>query len=296
MDMEDQDHSGRCMKVCVWKTGHEIADTVAEAVVQCFRTEKRGNNLVHSFGPSIADCAELHHTDEIINGLPNADVHIGYGVLRGMDEVFRACDKAGKPWFNIDKGYWKSGHYDGYYRISLRGTQQTFGLDKLKPDYERWDKLGLEIFPQVKRESYSLICPPTQAVDAFFEVDKNSDDCWIHDSYRHATGNFKVRTKEAANVRQRDNNNLQHKLDECHKVITFNSSVGWEALRQGIPVVSDPDHSIVGAYQKMLDIDLSKDSNERRKFFAIQCGLQLTLDEIRSGKLWPLLQTLLTIN
>lgn len=277
------------MKIAVWRTGHEIADTVAEVVVQCFRTEKRGNNLVHSFGSSIADCAELHHTDEIINGLPNADIHIGYGILRGMDEVFRACDKAGKPWFHIDKGYWKPGHYDGYYRISLRGTQQTFGLDRLKPDYERWDAFGLSINTKLPTErrltQLRLVCPPTDYVAAFF----GTDERYWSTMNAGNTSEYLFRRKDCDRPLQQD-------LNATKEVITFNSSVGWEALRQGIPVVSDPDHSIVGAYQKMLDIDLSKDSNERRKFFAIQAGLQLRLDEFKSGALWPLLQTLLTIN
>lgn len=266
------------MKIAVWKTGHIIADTVAEVVVQCFRTEKRGSNLVHSFGSSIADCTELHHTSEIVNGLPDADIHIGYGILRNMDKVFRECDLLGKPWFNIDKGFWKPGHYDGYYRISLNGTQQTTGLDKIKPDYERWDKLGLEVLPAKEpRPDFCLICPPTEYVQDFFgkwKVEIPVERTW------------KYRRKD-------DATQLQDDLNKASEIVTFNSSVGWEALRQGIPVVSDPNHSIIGAYRKMVDKDISKDLDERRKLFALMSSLQLTLEEMRSGKLWPLLQKLL---
>lgn len=259
------------MKICVWRTGHEISDTVAEAVYWGLMSiTDHALLLVQSTPESIQ-----HYTEY-------ADLHIGYGILRGMDEVFKACDKAGKPWFNIDRGYWKPGHYDGYYRISLRGTQQTFGLDKLKPDYERWDSLGLEIREPLLLQEIgpSLLCPPTNDVCKFFNTIP-----W------NCSGPLKeclVREKGCERP-------LEFDLQLCSQVITFNSSVGWEALRQGIPVVSDPTHSIIGAYQKMLDIDLSKDSNERRKFFAIQAGLQLRLDEFKQGLLWPLLKRLLDL-
>lgn len=251
------------MKIAVWKTGHEISDTVAEAI-------EYGLNAKHyvTYDPSLKEIVDYH------------DLHIGYGILRGMDDVFRACDKAGKPWFNMDRGYWKPGHYDGYYRISLRGTQQTFGLDKLKPDYERWDRLGIEILPMKSHGEHILFCPPTKDVANFFNY---GGDQFL------PQWNIKLREKNSAIP-------LQDDLNQASKVFTFNSSVGWEALRQGIPVVSDPTHSIVGAYQKLLDKSIHADSNARRDLFALMAGLQLQLSEIRSGKLWPLLQNLLTIN
>lgn len=250
------------MKIAVWRTGHEIADTIAEAVYEGLK--ECGVSVVVAEGG----------TEAI------GDMAIGYGILRNMDKVFRSYQEAKKPWFNIDRGYWKPGHYDGYYRVSLRGTQQTTGLDKLKPDYERWDALGLEILPVVEKRCGNLVCPPTPKVDKFFKVSP-----WFIESDNTDLWRFKDCERP-----------LQKDLDNVAKVITFNSSVGWEALRQGIPVISDPTHSIVGAYQKMLDKDLSKDSKCRRDLFALMAGLQLRLDEIKSGALWPLLQTLLTIN
>lgn len=264
------------MKIAVWRTGHEIADTVAEAVYE---------------GLKINNCAvSLHSTSELEESLVDqAEVHIAYGILRGCSDVFKSAERRNKNYVEIDRGYWLPAHYSGYYRISINGTQQTFGLDKLKPDYERWDKLGLSIDTKLPTErrltQLRLVCPPTDYVAAFFGTDERY---W---STMNA-GN----TSEYLFRRKNCDRSLQQDFNATKEVITFNSSVGWEALRQGIPVVSDPEFSILGAYQKMLDIDLSKDSNERRKFFAIQCSLQRTLSEIREGQLWPLLQTLLTIH
>lgn len=272
------------MKIAVWRTGHEVADRVAEAVYEGLKKN------------SSCECVKRQtecEPRELESAIAEAEIHICYGILRGADAIFRMAAATNKRWFNIDKGYWKPGHYNGYYRISLRGTQQTFGLDGLKPHYERWDALGLEIMPAKEMHgNHTLMIPPTNYVCEWFDINSNN---WIaqtgHDECLANRNNY------SAHARHKDDESpLQNQLDNCSRVTTFNSSVGWEALRQGIPVVSDPTHSIVGAYQKMLDIDLSKDSNERRKFFAIQAGLQLRLDEIKSGALWHLLQTLLTIN
>lgn len=254
------------MKIAVWKTGHEIADRIAEAVYE---------------GLSKSDCNASPPLDALnqYHGayINIADIHIGYGILRGMDKVFHACQRTGKPFFHIDKGYWNPGHYDGYYRISLNGTQQTFGLDRLEPDYERWDALGIDILPSIKCHGRQLLCPPTSHVAAFFP--KTIIPIKLPNIERH----------------KGCERTLQSDLEICGEVATFNSSVGWEALRQGIPVISDPTHSIVGAYQKLLDKPLHADSNERRKLFALMAGLQLRLDEIKSGQLWPLLHKLLSL-
>jgi hypothetical protein len=47
-------------------------------------------------------------------------------------------------------------------------------------------------------------------------------------------------------------------FDGVSRVITYNSSVGIEALRQGIPVISDPVNSSIGSYligKNYLDFD-----------------------------------------
>lgn len=261
------------MKIAVWKTNHAIADTVAEAI---------------KIGIPNAICCDASSTNQIerfaAGNSERIDGHVGYGILRGMSAVFNACDKAGKPWFNIDRAYWKPGHYDGYYRVSLHGTQQTTGLDKLEPDYARWDRLGLDCGSRAMQGDKVLVCPPTDHVHDFF----NLGERWTNNSEESYGGNAIVRNKGSSI-------DLQEDLNRSKKVYTFNSSVGWEALRQGIPVVSDPTHSIVGAYQKMLDRSIHDDYNERRRLFSIMAGLQLTLEEMKQGLLWPLLNRLLSI-
>lgn len=278
------------MKIAVWRTGHPIADTVAEAILVWLRTTPHGIYDNHT------SCL-IKENGQLSQSIENADIHIGYGILRGMDKVFHECQKRNKPFILLDRGYWKPGHYDGYYRISLNGTQQTFGFDKLKPDYVRWGALGLDIcdgfdyrgpFQRSDTQRMTvLVCPQTEHVRNFFRkafVYKRTDvDLW---------GLERIRKKDGQNIP------LDFELSRTLKVITFNSSVGWEALRQGIPVISDPEHSIVGAFlhhhgKKTFDLATEEGQHLRRELFATQAALQLRLDEIRAGLLWPLIERLL---
>lgn len=255
------------MKIAVWGPypKHEIARTVASAVLDGL--EASGNPAT-----IYLDADEVFY---------DADVHIGYGILRGIGDVFHEARKRNQAFVLIDNGYWKPGHYDGYYRISLNGTQQTTGLDKLEPDYDRWDALGLEILPYKHRDFplRMMACPPTDYVRSFF-----GNDCW---PTKWPEDLYLVRTKETKRL-------LQEDLDNTRAVTTFNSSVAWEALRQGIPVVSDPNHSIIGSYMKHVDTMSQMTIDNRRRLFSLMASLQLTLEEIRSGKLWPLIQRLLS--
>lgn len=236
----------------ILRTGHIIADTVASALEEG----------LYGYNPTIGS--------------------VGYGILRGTAQSFRGCDKDKIPWFNIDRGYFKPGHYDGYYRVSMCGTQQT-NLRNFEPDYARLEALGIS-FPKpcsINSNPHTLIVPPTDAVSAFFNIK------WKTPIYNDSA----VIVREKGCLRP-----LQEDLNNCLRVVTFNSSIGWEALRQGIPVYSDPDHSIVGAYQKTLDKPLHLDYKERIKLFAIMAGLQLTLQEIRDGKICQLLEKLMSLS
>lgn len=246
------------MKICIWRTGHEIADTVADAVNEAVPADKLFLDL---------------DTDEVFP--LEADVHIGYGILRDMDTVWRECERHNKPYFIVDRGYWKPGHYDGYYRVSLCGTQQTSGWPE--PDYARWDTLGLEIEPYRERSGYTLVCPPTAHVDEFFDV-----KWWCEPK-----PNMLYRPKDCKR-------SLEDDLAGASRVSTFNSSVAWEALRRGIPMQSDSEYSMLGAWIRAKNLDnIAAVMDSRRELFATQAAMQMTLEEMRRGRLFPLIQKLL---
>lgn len=270
------------MKIAVWKTGHEIADMVADAVAEGSWRAGQSAGLYNTIDKDI-------HTPII----RHEDISLAYGILRGTAEIFKECARLDKPWFNIDRGYFSPSHYDGYYRLSLRGTQQTTGLDKLAPDYDRLRALGVEMKPWRGFDPSKpvLVCPPTEHVQQFFRLDPAVywDMKWHGSAWKDTLCNGWVLRNKG------DTKPLN--LNDYSYVLTFNSSVGWQALAAGIPCVSDPEHSIVGAWfkdTKLID-DLSKaQETEREKLFGVMANLQLTLDEMRSGRIWQLVNLLMS--
>lgn len=258
------------MRINVWKTDHEIADTVANSL-------ERG---LHGFTPNIS---------------------IGYGILRGNAERIKECETKNESYFIVDRGYFKPHHYDGYYRISLRGTQQTTGLAHIQPDYERLERLQID-YPTpctLTKDAHTLIVPPTEYAGEFFLGWDLSNEWQGGNAYAKLQQWIEEQKQKFPDARciirhKNDPMPLNEHLRNCLRVVTFNSSIGWEALRRGIAVYSDEKHSIVGAYQKLVDKPLHLDIQARRDLFAIMSSLQMTLEEIKTGGICKLVSQLLS--
>ncbi len=260
------------MKIAVWHTGHEIADTVSD---YCYKSLPASTRLLTS-----------NLSEEPIKG---HDIHIGYGILRGMNDVFRMAQTNGKPWFNIDKGYIGSGHFDGYYRISLRGTQHTQTSWLHFIDRERLNGLCVNFEPWRGMEYGKpvLICPPQPDTAAFFGIDH---DKWLNDAVKSCCGRKHVVRRKG------DHSILMDSILGSSMVVTFNSSVAWEAMRLGVPSMSDLRHSFLGHVSCEINVaDLVNwQKLHRVDLFAAMAGLQLTLQEMRDGKLWQLMNRLMS--
>lgn len=270
------------MKIAVWKTGHEIADTVAEAVAA---------------GLPNADLVDFRK--QYYGMIEDYDIHIGYGILRGMDEVFKCAEAHGIPWFHLDRGYFNPGHFGGKYRVSLRGTQQTgnWPEGECRVPMQRWR--GFDESKQV------LVVPPTDAVREFFNIDKWDGFGSNYYAYGRKTPThysdwllFAISQREVKKmdfvIRRKGDTSALNFLDYNY-VKTFNSSLGWQAIQAGVPCVSDPVHSMVGSWYSKIPLENLSEAQyaDRHKLFVCMEALQLTLSEMREGKLWPLMEKLL---
>lgn len=234
----------------IWGTGHPIADAVAQAF-------------------SKADYA--------------GDADLVYGILR--HNKFESSTN----WFEVDRGYFNPGHFDGYYRISYKGTQAKWHEDIPKQDIE------FKLEDWKRNEGYVLVCPPSDVVCEFFDIPTFSE---------HGLTGYKWMSRNLSNFyfRVRSKGDLEP-IDwpSIKGVITFNSSIGWQALQRGIPVYSDPDHSIIGSYYKAKlqnPIDFLSDEYraiDRKPLYQAMRAHQFTLKEISEGKAWPILQHYLSI-
>lgn len=241
------------MKVAVWMTGHAICDTVAKSLAKGFN-------------------ADLHHVNALNDALlAQYDVHLAYGILRGAAEVFKACSRLGIPWFNADNAYFGAGHYDGFYRISYQGTQSQYrqGIEADHP-------LTLKPF---RSGSRILVVPPTPYVCEFFNINMPA---WLMEAIRKCDKPYVIKYKDGSEV----------DFTDVHKVITFNSSLGWKALAEGIEVDSDPKHSVVGSYY--VDNPLPFCDIDRNPLMRFMAASQFTLKEIEQGKAWELVNRLMS--
>ncbi len=248
------------MRVTIWVTEHQISQRV-------------GSSLKLGLKDDAVLATPIQYSDENINA---TDVHIGYGILRGMAEVYRRVEHAGKHWFNIDLGYFDPGHFEGQYRIAYKGTQNTFDARIQSdhcPDMDPWREGG----------QFALICPPTEHTTRFFNVNEAT---WLDQATAHATQlglTPKIRRKG-------DTEHLDDAFATAGAVLAFNSSVAWKALQLGIPAFSDVEHSVVGSWHGTIQSIDELKKLSRESLFRFMCANQLSLLDIQQGKLLPILK------
>lgn len=221
-----------------------------------------GHEICDTVGRSLA--IGLDTQAKHVSEYRREDNNIAYGILRGTADIFRGS----RRWYNVDNGFTNPGHYAGHYRISYRGTQPSYmvGIEadhplKLKP-FRRGNKI--------------MICPPSQAVCQFFSIDPVR---WLQEAVKKCFGRpYFIKSKDG------------HSPDftDIGKVITFNSSMGWLALAEGIVVDSDRLHSVVGSYYATKSIDTYEEfiQIDREPLFRFMRANQWTLAEIEAGAAW----------
>ncbi len=247
------------MRVTIWVTNHPFSQRVAMSL----KLGLKDDGVL---------ATSLNYTDDTITA---TDVHIGYGVRRGMDEVYRRIGDAGRHWFNVDLGYFGASHFDGTYRIAYRGTQNKFDplmQSEICPDIHPWKSSG----------EVALICPPTESAAGFFNVNEAQ---WLEDAQAHA-----AQLGLPAKIRYKgDLEKLEDALAVSGAVIAFNSSVAWQALRLGIPAFSNVNHSTLGSWHGDIWTIEGVKQLDRERLFRFMCANQLSLLDIQQGQLIPML-------
>lgn len=262
----------------LWHTGHSICTTV-------MRHFKQGMAYISESGDY-----PLRHVDQY-SGESN---NISYGFLRGTDRIFQNSNE----YWEIDRGYFKPGHFDGYYRISMNGTRARYNAKVAERlSSKRFKALGIhpEEWQPANKPGFVLIVPPTHAVTSFHKAPKQWAD-EIADILDDKTDYpVRVRHKSGQVCPLRDD------LANARCVITYNSNVSIDALLAGVPVVAE-DGLINGWNLLTLDdiirgADLRKDPVtgqmlDRQKLFNFAAHQQYTLDEMRTGKPWLAVQAM----
>lgn len=165
-------------------------------------------------------------------GLPpeGMDPFVVWGQQWTAAEAIRRAEKEGRPYFDIDNGFWEPGRGNdrGYYKITYRGLSPVFlpdapdvhGLPTLKP----WRKTG----------SHILLAYPGTGFGAALGMDMES---WIAGAEAH----IREFTDRKIIVRPKTlTEPLGGDLRDCWALVTHSSNVAVDAVIAGIPVFVAP--------------------------------------------------------
>lgn len=245
----------------IYFTGHEIADRVASSFVKL------------GYTPYDVRTTQEH---------PN-QCHVGYGILRGMTDIFRRTQIRKERFIFVDKGFLNPNHYDGYYRLGVNTFQQpyephAFGTERLEKI------LGKEKpFTPMQRGEYILVCPPTDHIAQFYGM--GVPRIWLQNVLPDIVDNtdrpIKVRFKT-------DKRPLEEDLAKAYCVVTHSSGVSWRAARYGIPAITDSKCVLHNWNQlELKDIENSSKMSLREsdaiRLLSFLSAYQFTLKEIESG-------------
>lgn len=203
-----------------------------------------------------------------------------YGILRGCDLVIKDSLKAGRDVYHIDHGYLGRGEsFDGYYRVTKNNLQDIALEDR--PD-DRFRVFGRIIQPW-QSGSHVVVCPIASAVAGFYGIN----------AYEWTTGvvsELKKHTDRQVVVKPKDSEApLSRVLQNAHCLVTFNSTAAIEALIRGIPVITlGPSATRIMGRTAVADVERPL-KPEREPFLHALAYRQFTLDEMKSGLCWRLL-------
>jgi len=206
-----------------------------------------------------------------------------WGLLRGAPELVKLCRKTGTPWLYIDHGYFRRGHYHGYYRCTWNGYQQN---TIVPTNAERWARLTLPIEPwRTKPGDLIIVCPPSGVVAM-----EMGQEAWLP----QILTKIKLRTNRRVIIREKsaaDVLPLKEAVRNCFALVTYNSIAAVEAVMYGVPVYVDP----CSAAAPMGDTDITHIGSmppmpDRQPWLWSLADSQFTLDEMRAGIAWRILR------
>lgn len=275
------------MKVALYRTGRPF-------------TEKFMENFQSGFMPGEA---KFHTYDEYKqHGLPNADIHCFFGILRGMSEIFLECEQKGIDHMYIDHAYLKGGYNPPFwFRIVKNGHCHNKLVARPDDRFQQYFK-DIKLQPWRSTDGHILVCPPTNAMLEWFKIPNWYEET-ITEIRKHTDRPIKVRekpfnpkidnllgfglpTKGGGNAKKvRNDTSLQEDLENAHSVVTFNSQVATDAVIKGIPTF------IYGGVNGALPVahtDFSKIENpihfdNRQQWLNHLAYCQFTDNEFRSG-------------
>ena len=233
------------MTPVVYVTGHEFSNVVGKAFAEGCR-------------------GEIRHVSQY--AFREDEVPCFYGILRGTEAVVRSQEAHSKPYVYLDHGYFKPGHFGGYYRCCVSGLQARYVPGRF---CGRWNDLGLAVAEWRVGEGPVVVVRPSGYVAAFYKFDPVA---WIEQVTEHEESCIVTGKTDAAAL-----------LAKAAKLVTVQSNVSIAALLKGVPV----------EFKSPVGMDIyhpARETRDREDLFASLANSQFTLAEFVDGTAWKALE------
>jgi len=230
-----------------------------------------------------------------IRVLPTQNIAI-YGLLRGLLKCWERARHHQLNWLYLDNGYFKPGHFKGYYSATWNAFQHT-GAGEYERGKERFEKLnlGFALKEWRKQGEYVLIFPPTEA---FAGLQGFAPDVWLNDTIKklnlHTDRSIKIRAKPGSMLMGKKvpvGASLEEDVSKAYAVVTYNSKAAIQAILDGVPVfTSTPNCTYSVGLDDISQIEHPLYVDDRERWLYALAANQFTLEEMKSGYLTRVLK------
>ena len=242
----------------------------------------------------------------LANGLPDADLIIISGILRGTGLVYKECVKQGRDFLFIDHAYFLKGYeHPNWMRITK--NRHSFGPKLRDGSGDRFDRYFADKYRMEpwkgNRDGHILVLPPTNAIAWLFSAHTWEDNI-VREIKKVTDRPIKVREKPEDPIVDANGNltrmqinpskdiPLSEDIAKAHAVVIYNSNSAIEAIRQGVPVICDANCAAMPISFDISDLRDGIAFNKeppRRQLFNDLANAQFMRSELREGLFHELL-------
>lgn len=211
------------------------------------------------------------------------------GTLRGTERIIWECQKRNHPFYYMDHAYfgatrdYKSKGPNGVlYRLIRSQMQLNYIIELEKEDRDRIKKFGkVNWKPFTKDGEHILLCPPTKAICRLYHL--GDEQLWIDtqltELQKYTDRNIIVRKKDTKIP-------LQKQLQNCHAVVTHQSTAAIEAILNGVPSFCDEVSSaneVSESLYENIESPHYPDDDLIKQWTDSLLAVQFTGDEFKNG-------------
>ena len=230
----------------------------------------------------------------------DANKVVMFGVLRGTHLVYRWAEKNKIDFYYIDRPYWGETRNSPYY-VKIVKNNHLKNWQEKRPDDRFKKSFPWPIHPWKKNGKNIIVCPPSNAMAKFFQVEN-----WLDNTLKILRSNTDrpiIVKNKGYNpiigldknggyiVTGKDDTKPSGPIDwnDAYAIVTYNSNISLEATTKGIPCFTDAHNACAPISETdFTKIEQPKYVEREPLYYSMAYG-QFTAEEIQNGYAWRIL-------